>query len=93
MKIMRRFGWYFSSYGITPLLSYARGLYTLKHELSTVKFLLQFQVEHPCTEMIADINLPAAQLQVSLISLVLKLMAVEVVMLGVVFVTAVVFLV
>lgn len=22
------------------------------------------QVEHPCTEMIADVNLPAAQLQV-----------------------------
>ena len=25
----------------------------------------RLQVEHPCTEMIADINLPAAQLQVS----------------------------
>lgn len=25
----------------------------------------RLQVEHPCTEMIADVNLPAAQLQVS----------------------------
>lgn len=25
----------------------------------------RLQVEHPCTEMVADINLPAAQLQVS----------------------------
>ena len=25
----------------------------------------RLQVEHPCTEMITDINLPAAQLQVS----------------------------
>jgi len=25
-----------------------------------------FQVEHPCTEMIADVNLPAAQLQVGM---------------------------
>lgn len=24
----------------------------------------RLQVEHPCTEMIADVNLPAAQLQV-----------------------------
>ena len=24
----------------------------------------RLQVEHPCTEMVADINLPAAQLQV-----------------------------
>ena len=30
----------------------------------------RLQVEHPCTEMITDINLPAAQLQVSLISLI-----------------------
>ena len=28
----------------------------------------RLQVEHPCSEMIADINLPAAQLQVNLIS-------------------------
>lgn len=27
----------------------------------------RLQVEHPCTEMVADVNLPAAQLQVSLI--------------------------
>ncbi len=26
----------------------------------------RLQVEHPCTEMIADVNLPAAQLQVNL---------------------------
>lgn len=26
----------------------------------------RLQVEHPCTEMVADVNLPAAQLQVSL---------------------------
>lgn len=26
----------------------------------------RLQVEHPCTEMIGDVNLPAAQLQVSL---------------------------
>lgn len=26
----------------------------------------RLQVEHPCTEMIADVNLPAAQLQVCL---------------------------
>lgn len=25
----------------------------------------RLQVEHPCTEMVADVNLPAAQLQVS----------------------------
>lgn len=25
----------------------------------------RLQVEHPCTEMISDVNLPAAQLQVS----------------------------
>lgn len=25
----------------------------------------RLQVEHPCTEMIADVNLPAAQIQVS----------------------------
>lgn len=25
----------------------------------------RLQVEHPCTEMIADVNLPAAQLQVT----------------------------
>lgn len=25
----------------------------------------RLQVEHPCTEMIGDVNLPAAQLQVS----------------------------
>jgi acetyl-CoA carboxylase / biotin carboxylase 1 len=24
----------------------------------------RLQVEHPCTEMVADVNLPAAQLQV-----------------------------
>lgn len=28
----------------------------------------RLQVEHPCTEMIADVNLPAAQLQVFLFS-------------------------
>lgn len=27
----------------------------------------RLQVEHPCTEMVADVNLPAAQMQVSLI--------------------------
>jgi acetyl-CoA carboxylase / biotin carboxylase 1 len=27
----------------------------------------RLQVEHPCTEMVADVNLPAAQLQVSFI--------------------------
>lgn len=27
----------------------------------------RLQVEHPCTEMVADVNLPAAQLQVSLV--------------------------
>lgn len=26
----------------------------------------RLQVEHPCTEMVADVNLPAAQMQVSL---------------------------
>lgn len=26
----------------------------------------RLQVEHPCTEMVADVNLPAAQLQVRL---------------------------
>lgn len=26
----------------------------------------RLQVEHPCTEMIADVNLPAAQLQVNI---------------------------
>lgn len=26
----------------------------------------RLQVEHPCTEMVADVNLPAAQLQVGL---------------------------
>lgn len=26
----------------------------------------RLQVEHPCTEMISDVNLPAAQLQVNL---------------------------
>lgn len=26
----------------------------------------RLQVEHPCTEMIGDVNLPAAQLQVNL---------------------------
>lgn len=25
----------------------------------------RLQVEHPCTEMVADVNLPAAQLQVT----------------------------
>lgn len=25
----------------------------------------RLQVEHPCTEMVADVNLPAAQMQVS----------------------------
>ena len=30
---------------------------------SEVLFFI-FKVEHPCTEMVADINLPAAQLQV-----------------------------
>lgn len=25
----------------------------------------RLQVEHPCTEMVADVNLPAAQLQVN----------------------------
>lgn len=31
----------------------------------------RLQVEHPCTEMIGDVNLPAAQLQVSLCRLML----------------------
>ena len=27
---------------------------------------MSLQVEHPCTEMIADVNLPAAQLQIGM---------------------------
>jgi len=30
----------------------------------------RLQVEHPCTEMVADVNLPAAQLQVNLFMLI-----------------------
>ena len=30
----------------------------------------RLQVEHPCTEMVADVNLPAAQLQASRIMLI-----------------------
>ena len=30
----------------------------------------RLQVEHPCTEMVADVNLPAAQLQVNLLMLI-----------------------
>lgn len=32
----------------------------------------RLQVEHPCTEMVADVNLPAAQLQVSLAQLLVS---------------------
>lgn len=28
----------------------------------------RLQVEHPCTEMVADVNLPACQLQVNLLT-------------------------
>jgi len=33
----------------------------------------RLQVEHPCTEMVADVNLPAAQLQVRLFGLIVLL--------------------
>lgn len=36
-----------------------------KNEFSFLELNPRLQVEHPCTEMIADVNLPAAQLQVS----------------------------
>ena len=42
--------------------------YLYDYKSKTVYFLElnpRLQVEHPCTEMITDINLPAAQLQVS----------------------------
>ena len=35
-----------------------------KDEFNFLELNPRLQVEHPCTEMIADINLPAAQLQV-----------------------------
>ena len=41
--------------------------YLYKEETETFHLLElnpRLQVEHPCTEMVADINLPAAQLQV-----------------------------
>lgn len=41
--------------------------YLYNEETETFHFLElnpRLQVEHPCTEMVADINLPAAQLQV-----------------------------
>lgn len=31
----------------------------------------RLQVEHPCTEMITDVNLPAAQLQVGFVALII----------------------
>lgn len=43
--------------------------YLYNEETETFHFLElnpRLQVEHPCTEMVADINLPAAQLQVML---------------------------
>jgi acetyl-CoA carboxylase/biotin carboxylase 1 len=43
--------------------------YLYNAEQETFHFLElnpRLQVEHPCTEMVADVNLPAAQLQVGL---------------------------
>lgn len=39
-------------------------LYTLKGEYYFLELNPRLQVEHPCTEMITEINLPACQLQV-----------------------------
>jgi len=36
-----------------------------KNEFFFLELNPRLQVEHPCTEMVADVNLPAAQLQVS----------------------------
>lgn len=35
-----------------------------KNEFFFLELNPRLQVEHPCTEMVADVNLPAAQLQV-----------------------------
>lgn len=40
-------------------------LYTGNGEFYFLELNPRLQVEHPCTEMIADVNLPACQLQVS----------------------------
>lgn len=40
-------------------------LYDDKDNFYFLELNPRLQVEHPCTEMITDINLPAAQLQVS----------------------------
>ena len=37
-----------------------------KNEFFFLELNPRLQVEHPCTEMVADVNLPAAQLQVCL---------------------------
>lgn len=38
-----------------------------KNEFFFLELNPRLQVEHPCTEMVADVNLPAAQLQVCVI--------------------------
>ena len=46
--------------------------YLYNEETETFHFLElnpRLQVEHPCTEMVADINLPGAQLQVHSVQL------------------------
>lgn len=42
-------------------------LYTAEGEYFFLELNPRLQVEHPCTEMICDVNLPACQLQVSLL--------------------------
>lgn len=50
----------------TPsLLSFIRYLYT-PDGFSFLELNPRLQVEHPCSEMVTDVNIPAAQLQVAM---------------------------
>jgi hypothetical protein len=54
--------WHVRRSRVLPMCVYPTSQQTDRYQSN--RSLLNFQVEHPCTEMIADINLPADQLQV-----------------------------